>query len=235
MTKYFLGKNIFFLNFGTRNRVTRNRRQARNRSVLDILAPTARLSIQNRPILWFYRTRWMSPLAATATCWSNRSEFSDLGTSKIRHDWENQTVLSYHKDIFWKLFQFYVTQFFNFFLNLTVSSHWANTWRWGRNFRRNFEVFCSSWPGFLTFSKFLKCIRNPTQEDMFVPNFVHIGRAIVSTNWRQKKEKEKKQSNWKLYITAFCKNGNKKTDLVFASFECYYDIIVQKLSAQIYQ
>ena len=39
-------------------------------------------------------------------------EFSECGTSMKRHDWENRTVLSYHKVIFWKLFQFYVTQFF---------------------------------------------------------------------------------------------------------------------------
>ena len=70
----------------------------------------------------------------------------------------------------------------------------------------NFDVFCSSWPGFLTFSKFLKCIRNPWREDTFVPNLVSIGRAIASTNWREKKERKKANQQKSIYYRWILKN-----------------------------
>ena len=66
-----------------------------------------------------------------------RGKFFIFCTSMKCHDWENQTVLSCHNDIFWKLFQFYVTQFFNFFFNLAVSAHWAKMWRHPSKFHRN--------------------------------------------------------------------------------------------------
>jgi len=142
-------------NFGTRNRLTRNRRQARNRNSTPF---AARRHVSNRSEFWYL----------DEALWLRKPDGSKLSQ---RHFRKAISIVCY-------------AVFFNF------TSPWAKTWRPPMKFHRNFDVFCSSWPGFLTFSKFLKWFRNPTREDTFVPNLVSIGQAIASTNWREKKSNQ---------------------------------------------
>jgi len=112
------------------------------------------------------------------------------------HDWENWTVLNYHKYIFWKV------------------KHPSGNRR--KNFSRNFYRFFTTsenvtagvkkWPifrGFLAvvtwFLNFFKKSRlsiNRVLDRTFVPNLVQIGQETAEKRWREKK-KEKKQIDGK--------------------------------------
>ena len=72
------------------------------------------------------------------------------------HDWENQTVLSGHKYIFWKIERSHWKACFHFSLTLIVSSQRTKTWRAIWKFWRFFDVFAHRDLVFWLFQNFSK-------------------------------------------------------------------------------